>query len=294
MSENTEEAHKLQPDRRRGLLACLAHPDDETFGCGGSLARCAAEGIQVHLVCATLGEVGEISDPSLASRETLPQVREEELRCACRALGIAELHLLWVTGIRGWQAMQPMSTKGRYARPTRGRLWADWYRLSAACAQRWWLPSTPTAAMDIQITSPSTASPQKPFTPLETPNCIPNILSLTGPLAALLLDHPPESCAGYAAVCGEPGDSCGLWGYPSSRHRNPRRGDHHRGGACWLCRNQAAGYGMPPHTDGACLSLQPTSPRGPGAVLGPEVLRPCLPCLAAGLTSRGVALPIVD
>mgnify|MGYP001582309697 CR=1 FL=1 len=78
----------------RRLLACFAHPDDETFGCGGTLARCAAEGIQVHLACATRGEVGEISDPALATQETLAQVREAELRGACRALGIAGLYLL--------------------------------------------------------------------------------------------------------------------------------------------------------------------------------------------------------
>ena len=61
----------------RRLLAVLAHPDDETFGCGGALAKYAAEGAQVSLICATRGEVGEISDPSLATPENLPQVREQ-------------------------------------------------------------------------------------------------------------------------------------------------------------------------------------------------------------------------
>lgn len=70
------------------LLAILAHPDDESFAMGGTLARYAAQGIQVFLVCATRGEVGEISDPTLATPETLGQVREEELRNACRVLGI--------------------------------------------------------------------------------------------------------------------------------------------------------------------------------------------------------------
>lgn len=76
------------------LLAVTAHPDDETFGCGGTLARHAAEGVQVTLVCATRGEAGEISDPSLATRENLAQVREQELRNACDALGVSDLHLL--------------------------------------------------------------------------------------------------------------------------------------------------------------------------------------------------------
>ena len=70
------------------LLAVYAHPDDESFGTGGTLAKYAAEGVEINLVCATRGEVGEISDPSLATPETLGAVREGELRCAAKALGI--------------------------------------------------------------------------------------------------------------------------------------------------------------------------------------------------------------
>jgi LmbE family N-acetylglucosaminyl deacetylase len=57
---------------------------------GGTLAYYAARGIQVHLVCATRGEVGEISDPALATPENLGSVRERELRAACEELGIHE------------------------------------------------------------------------------------------------------------------------------------------------------------------------------------------------------------
>lgn len=79
---------------QRSLLALLAHPDDEAFGMGGALARYSAEGAHVALVCATRGEVGEISDPTLATPETLGEVREGELRCAADALGIHELIFL--------------------------------------------------------------------------------------------------------------------------------------------------------------------------------------------------------
>ncbi len=71
------------------LLAVFAHPDDE-MGVGGTLAMCSARGVRVHLVTATRGEVGMISDPSLATPETLGQVREQELREACRIQGIEE------------------------------------------------------------------------------------------------------------------------------------------------------------------------------------------------------------
>ena len=74
----------------RSLLAVFGHPDDETFGSGGLLARYAAEGVTVSLICATRGDVGEISDPSLATPENLAEVREQELRAACAVLGIEE------------------------------------------------------------------------------------------------------------------------------------------------------------------------------------------------------------
>jgi len=75
-------------DNTLTLLAVFPHPDDEAFSIGGTLARYAAEGCAVHLVTATRGEAGEIRDPSLATRANLPQVREQELRCACQAYGI--------------------------------------------------------------------------------------------------------------------------------------------------------------------------------------------------------------
>ena len=80
--------------KERTLLAVFAHPDDEVFGIGGTLARYAAEGVHVVLICATRGEVGEIAEGTMATPETLGQVREEELRCAAEALGIHEIMFL--------------------------------------------------------------------------------------------------------------------------------------------------------------------------------------------------------
>ena len=80
---------------RPHLLVALAHPDDETFICGGGLAAFAAAGGRVDLVCATRGEHGRrLGKPPFCTRETLPDVREAELRAACAALGIEGLHLL--------------------------------------------------------------------------------------------------------------------------------------------------------------------------------------------------------
>jgi LmbE family N-acetylglucosaminyl deacetylase len=70
------------------LMAFFAHPDDEAFGTGGTLARYAAEGNDVYLVTATRGEAGQIVVPELTTPANLPQVRERELRCACEIYGI--------------------------------------------------------------------------------------------------------------------------------------------------------------------------------------------------------------
>lgn len=76
------------------LLAMYAHPDDESFLSGGTLAKASLGGAEVTLVCATRGEVGEIADPTLATPETLAKVREEELRVAADALGIGRVEFL--------------------------------------------------------------------------------------------------------------------------------------------------------------------------------------------------------
>jgi len=70
------------------LMAVYAHPDDEAFGSGGTLAKYAAEGCDVYLVTATRGEAGRIAEPDLATEANLPYVREQELRCACRIYGL--------------------------------------------------------------------------------------------------------------------------------------------------------------------------------------------------------------
>jgi LmbE family N-acetylglucosaminyl deacetylase len=83
------------PGKGLTLMAVFAHPDDESFGIGGTLARYGNDpDVRVVLLCATRGEAGEISDPSLATKERLADVREAELRCAVQALGIDELVFL--------------------------------------------------------------------------------------------------------------------------------------------------------------------------------------------------------
>lgn len=79
---------------KQKLLAVFAHPDDEAFGTGGTLARYAAAGVDIALVCATRGEVGEIAEENLATPDTLGQVRENELLCAADTLGVTDVVFL--------------------------------------------------------------------------------------------------------------------------------------------------------------------------------------------------------
>ncbi len=80
-------------DRRR-LLAVLAHPDDETFGIGGTLALYARRGVDVHLICATRGEVGAAPPELLHGFTSLGELRESELRCAAVTLGLSSVTFL--------------------------------------------------------------------------------------------------------------------------------------------------------------------------------------------------------
>jgi LmbE family N-acetylglucosaminyl deacetylase len=75
----------------RGLTAVFAHPDDETFAIGGTLARYSGEGVRCSLYCATDGDAGQSSGIPVSSPAELGVLRREELREAARILGIATI-----------------------------------------------------------------------------------------------------------------------------------------------------------------------------------------------------------
>lgn len=77
------------------LLAVLAHPDDESLGNGGTLAKYAAEGVETYLVTATRGERGWFGPPEeYPGPEELGRLRAAELREASQVLGLHEVSLL--------------------------------------------------------------------------------------------------------------------------------------------------------------------------------------------------------
>jgi len=78
-------------------LTCIsAHPDDESLGFGGVLARYAAEGVEVSLVVATRGERGRYGDGTKPNPglDALGKIREAELRAAADALGVRHVRFL--------------------------------------------------------------------------------------------------------------------------------------------------------------------------------------------------------
>jgi LmbE family N-acetylglucosaminyl deacetylase len=85
------------PDRR--LMAVLAHPDDESLGVGGTLAKYASEGVGVFLLTATRGDGGRYRGHRQDDRRhpgptALASIRETELRAAASMLGVREVSLL--------------------------------------------------------------------------------------------------------------------------------------------------------------------------------------------------------
>ena len=76
------------------ILSVLAHPDDEAFGMGGTLALHAMRGVEVYLACATLGEAGDIPPNFLRDHSSSAALRESELDCSADILALKQVFKL--------------------------------------------------------------------------------------------------------------------------------------------------------------------------------------------------------
>ena len=92
----------------RKVLALAPHPDDETFGCGGSLALHALAGDPVKVVFLTNGAKGETSGTT--ERDSYVKMRQEEARRACECLGVKDLEF-WGYEDRGLAASRGASIR---------------------------------------------------------------------------------------------------------------------------------------------------------------------------------------
>ena len=77
--------------RQKILIFFGAHPDDETFGMGTTLAQYVMAGVKVYYVCATRGEVGTVASEYMKGYATIAEVRTAEMACAARVLGLADV-----------------------------------------------------------------------------------------------------------------------------------------------------------------------------------------------------------
>src|SRR3989338_3551262 len=80
---------------QKKLLVVLAHPDDEAFGPGGTIAKYAKAGAEIHLLCATRGEEGQWHKKSIIKEDIkIQQIREKELLKSAEILGISKVEFL--------------------------------------------------------------------------------------------------------------------------------------------------------------------------------------------------------
>jgi len=113
------------PPRARPLrmLGLFAHPDDEVFCVGGTIARAGAAGVETAIVSLTQGEAGQIRDSAVATRRTLGATRAEELGVSAAALGVTRVECLDLGD--GHLARLPFAELVAYARSVLERFAPD-------------------------------------------------------------------------------------------------------------------------------------------------------------------------
>jgi LmbE family N-acetylglucosaminyl deacetylase len=92
----------------RKILAVLAHPDDESFGLGGTLALYANRGVETYYVCATRGEAGSADPEFMNGFTNTAEMRTDELNRAAKHLGLKGVYFLGYrdSGMPGMDANQ--------------------------------------------------------------------------------------------------------------------------------------------------------------------------------------------
>ena len=90
-------------NKKNTLVFCGAHPDDESFGVGSTLAQYAASGVKVYYVCSTGGESGTVDPKHLKGYSSIKQLRSAEMKCAAQVLKLAGVFNLGYrdSGMRG-------------------------------------------------------------------------------------------------------------------------------------------------------------------------------------------------
>ncbi len=96
---------------QKRLLAVFAHPDDESFGPGGTLAKYSQEGVEVQILCATKGEAGRISSLSLRGAKRRSNLNKDEIATARRTSGLAMTDVGYARGKELLEAAKVLGVK---------------------------------------------------------------------------------------------------------------------------------------------------------------------------------------
>ena len=80
--------------RKKRLLISFAHPDDESFGLGAAIPKWIDDGVDVYLICATNGDVGNVPPALQGKYPSVAALRLSELQCARRYLHFADVFML--------------------------------------------------------------------------------------------------------------------------------------------------------------------------------------------------------
>jgi len=92
-------------ETHRTLIFVGAHPDDESYNVGATLAHYASRGVKVYYICATRGEVGNAKPEKMKGFSSISELRSAELQSAAKALGLTGvIHLDYRdSGMLGWE-----------------------------------------------------------------------------------------------------------------------------------------------------------------------------------------------
>jgi len=92
-------------ESQKTLIFVGAHPDDESFSAGATLAHYAAKGVKVYYICATRGEVGQANPEKMKDYTSVSQLRCAELKSAAEVLGLTDVLYLDYrdSGMAGWK-----------------------------------------------------------------------------------------------------------------------------------------------------------------------------------------------
>jgi N-acetyl-1-D-myo-inositol-2-amino-2-deoxy-alpha-D-glucopyranoside deacetylase len=160
----------------RALIFVGAHPDDESFGVGGTLAQYAAAGIRVYYVCGTRGEVGEVPPEMMEGFDSIAELRTHELKCAADILGLADVIYLGYrdSGMPGTEDNKhPQALAAAPLDEVVGRIVAQFRRLKPQVV----ITSTPSAGTTTPTTwrfiTPPSGLSSPPVTRSSTPKPVP-------------------------------------------------------------------------------------------------------------------------